>query len=398
MGNIYYVGVDVDYTNNLGKFDKKLDLSLRFNDANAVMVSVKNAYLEDKLNAKSEIVFGRKPLDWSFVDTHWGFGNVNNRENFDFFTPGVEGLTGITYKRSLSDNSECSLFGSVIYIPELNPGMRINSEEGTIEAVSPWSTPPNSTVELGGIDYNIKYDVDMSGLPGTIFKPSVGANCTYRINKHVSVNAFVINKPEGKINTGAEVSTKDGFVQIGVSPQAFYQTVSGGSVDYTNAKMKAYVSVLTTSPEDYPDGDAIVTNWTEIATEKYSESYFGTGISKDWDFLSLGLHYVARISEYSKTDNMLAVDPRWNQAVNFYAKYSFTENLSAMTDLKYDALTHDRLMMFGGQYLWRQKHRFSAGVNIIASADAENDIDTVESFWSRFRNNDAIYAKYGYLF
>jgi hypothetical protein len=126
--------------------------------------------------------------------------------------------------------------------------------------------------------------------------------------------------------------------------------------------------------------------------EKRREDFVGGGIVKEDDQLAYGFNYVARLSPFDREDDILAQDPRWNQAINAFTRFNFTTKFSAKTDVKYDMLTTDRLVMVQAQYLASQQLSLTAGVNMIGTPT------NGKSYWSPYKNNDAVYAGLRVLF
>jgi hypothetical protein len=143
---------------------------------------------------------------------------------------------------------------------------------------------------------------------------------------------------------------------------------------------------------EYPVGDPLVTQYTQIEVEKRREDYVGGGISKENDRYGMGFDYVARLSPFNKEEDILAEDPRWNQAVSGWFRYRLNRFFQVSADVKYDMLTTDRLVQLKASYFPTRNSVLNVGVNMIGTpADGR-------SYWSPYTNNDSLYAAMRYLF
>lgn len=392
-GNRYSGSVFFDYHNRPSSYSDSLESRFTFagmiNDQSLLMYSLQEAYIAKRVAADDEFKMGRQILNWSPVDAIWGFGKLNNRRNFDYFEPGQEGLIGFQYTARSANGWRLSAFYSPIYVPELNPSLDIDDKKKTITSKHAWTTAPErkATIEVGRPQAPIRYNVDAPGINEVIFRHSGGMNIGFD-TKHVSTDFFWMRKPENQISAMADVrvDTIQNVVNADVTPQFYYHDVYGSSMRYHNKDLQMYVSAIAIRPNTYPDGDETATLLTEIPTEKRREDYAGGGISKTNDLYSYGLNYVARLSPYDRKLDRLAVDPRWNQAINVFASRNFGKHYSLLGDLKYDMLTTDRLLMVRGIYNATRSLQLSVGVNMIGTP-----VDG-KSFWSPYTNNDSVYG------
>jgi hypothetical protein len=392
-GNRYNVDLNFDYhKNDPHLMERKFTFNALLNDQNTSMFSLNEAYL-NKRWTRSELVSGRQILDWSMVDAQWGFGKLNNRQNFNYFTPGQEGLVGGNFKHRYNNGVKLQIFGSFLYVPETNPSLDINNSKGTITSNNPWANPPSRTATIGNREIPIRYKVDYPSLNDIVFRYSIGASLAYE-TEHWKTNAFYMRKPENNISTTVQVSydSSADIVRASIDPQVYYHDLYGGNLAYVNDGLTIYVSGIAIRPNDFPDGDLTAFEYTQIEMEKRREDFVGGGIVKEDDRLAYGFNYVARLSPFDREDDILAQDPRWNQAVNAFTRFQFTTKFSAKTDIKYDMLTTDRLVMVQGQYMATSQLAISGGVNMIGTPT------NGKSYWSPYKNNDAIYAALRVLF
>lgn len=392
-GNRYNMDLSFDYHRQRpGLWEKRFRVNALVNDKNAVMYSVNEAYLTNRWG-RSEMQIGRAILDWSDVDSHWGFGKINHRQNFNYFEPGQEGLIGVVFKRRHASGWRFHIFGSPFYAPELNPSLDINKSEGTVTSKNPWAKPPARTARISSQDVPIFYDVDYPEIHEVVFRPSGGVNVGWE-NKHWEAGIYYLRKPENQVSTQVEVSLNQtvDLVTARVKPKFYYHDIYGGNLRWKNKDVTIYTSAIAIRPNTYPDGSLEAAQYTQLDIEKRREDYVGGGIAQENDDLGMGFDYVARLSPFNRSEDILAEDPRWNQAVHGWVHYTFNSHLSASFDGKYDMLTTDRLVMFQVTYYPIRALAVNAGVNMIGTPN------NGKSYWSPYTNNDSLYAGLRYSF
>lgn len=392
-GNRYNMDLSFDYHKHRpGLWEKRFRFNALVNDESALMYSVNEAYLTNRWG-RSELQLGRAILDWSDVDSHWSFGKLNTRQNFNFFEPGQEGLMGITFKRRHANGFRFHIFGSPLYVPETNPSLDINKSKGTITSKNPWAKPPARTARISSTDVPIFYDVNYPQISQVIFRPSAGFNLGWE-NKHWEGGFYYLRKPENNVSTQVEVSVANDIsvVNAKITPRFYYHDVYGGNLRWKNKDATIYFSGIAVRPNTNPDKSTGEVEYTELDVEKRREDYVGGGIAQENDLFGMGFNYVARLSPFNRSEDILAEDPRWNQAINGWARYAFSSHFSASFDIKYDILTTDRLVILQANYYPVRMLALNAGVNMIGTPNDGN------SYWSPFKNNDAVYAGLRYLF
>lgn len=397
-GNRFNANMFFDYHQNgdpdlVQKLESKFSFAGLVNDQSLGMYSLQEAYIGVNLTRNDSFKLGRQILDWSAVDSIWGFGKLNNRRNFDYFEPGQEGLVGLQYEHRFSGGLRIGGFISWLYVPETNPALDINKGDKTITSRHPWAKPPASTADGEGANLKISYDVNQPDIVDVIGRYSVGGNLGFE-TKHWVIDNFIIRKPENQISLGVtfEADFVERIVDVQIDPEFYHHDVYGSTLKYRNRDVELYVSGIAVRPTTFPSGNEEATRLTEIKEQKRREDYLGGGISKSNDLYSVGLNYVARLSPYDRVRDGLAEDPRWNQALNAFFARSFGRKIKLSVDGKYDMLTTDRLVMFRADYKVSRNLVVNTGINMIGTPTSQ------ESFWSPYTNNDAIYGGLKYVF
>jgi hypothetical protein len=397
-GNRYNADFEIKYDRNNGTnytrgLETKFHAAALVNDQSLGMYSLQEAYVGGSLTSKDHVRVGRQALNWSTVDQVWGFGKLNNRRNFDYFTPGQEGLTGLTYERRSSNGMRYRAFATGLYMPEMNPALDIDSKDRSITSRHPWADVPASHTVYQGREMDIKYDVNYPSLSEVVYRYGVGANVGYE-SKHWTMDNFIMRKPENQISPDVQIKNIDfttDVIDVKITPKFYYHDVYGSTLAYRNMDYTVYVSGIAIRPNEFPDVAEEV-KYTKIKNKKRREDYVGGGIAKSNDLYTVGFNYVARLSPFDRNEDDLAIDPRWNQALNVHALRNFGRHYSLSGDVKYDMLTTDRLVMVRGNYNVSKELQMNLGVNMIGTPSSGR------SFWSPYTNNDMIYGGLRYVF
>jgi hypothetical protein len=390
------------YKDDKYTLERKFDFAAQVNDQSLTMYSLQEAYLAkkglfrdyDHAEKTGDVLkVGRQRLDWSMLDQTWGLGKLNNRKNFDFFNPGQEGLVGLAYENKSSSGFYWKVFGSGLYVPEMNPGLDIDKSDKTIKSRNPWANPPAATTNIETKETPIQYIVDYPSISDVIYRYTLGGNIGWE-NEHWGFAGYLIRKPENQLSTNVEVALAEdsASVKAFVKPEFYYHDVFGGNIKYKNADVEMYVGGMAIYPNTFPDGNQTATTYTEIKTEKRREAYLGGGISQINDKFGMGFNYIARVSPFDRDRDSLAQDPRWNQAINGFVSRTFKRKYRVSGDIKYDMLTTDRLVMLRAGYNVSKELLMSFGVNMIGTPNSG------KSYWSTFTNNDALFAGARYIF
>ena len=389
-GNLYWAEAGIKYDRVEKDSETHLDAKFQYTDLAYLQYSVKEASIKHKYKSV-DLSYGRVYVNWSPLDRSWQLGHVNGRVNFDYYDSEQEGLVGLLLQSKNRTGFTWELFGSPIYVPELNPGQDIDEDNGTIKPKSAWASEIANEVDLGSGSIPIFYDVDTPEITDIVFQYSLGARLGYR-TQNFSANAFYMRKPENNLTLGAGVRldpVMNNQLTAGIEPRVFYHDVIGGDINY---KLKNGIllraSTLFSLPEREPE-DAFSRQFSEttnIKTGKRRENYWGVSAIKQGRDYRLALRYIARVSEFDRTDDVLAQNPRWGQAVNVFAQFRFAKKFRATLDAKYDMLSFDTVISADLTYQASRNLQFRAGVRVIGID--ENEI----SFWTPYVNHDSVYG------
>ncbi len=374
------------------KFLFSFETNLQYEDNNLFLFSLKKLSAKH-LSEKLDIEYGKFPLNWSSLDSDLGIGKINNRENFDFFHPRVEGLAGINLTYKLNPHFSFDVFGSFLYIPELNPPLNIDKKNRSIDSKSPWASAPDSTATVGSATFDLLYDTEIPEIMDIILKVSYGLNLSYKIN-NFSANAFYVRKPENKLTNKASVelpAAGSGLkAVVSIAPLEFQHSVFGGELGYKfKENFKAFTRFISSKVDYKPADDFDIASnnvGVGITVEKNDESYLDFGIHSEFSKIKGTLGYLIRVSDFQKTTILTGI-PRWENTLHFDLDYQFHDKFSVHANLKYDFSNKDRVYYMGIDWKAKSYLTTSLGAQIIGSPS------NGDGFWANYRQNDSIFAE-----
>lgn len=395
-GNTHFFDANFkyDYKKPFVDMEGKFDISLRYNDADFLMFSIKEAQMTH-LGENWEVSYGRLDLNWVEADKVWGLGKINNRVNFDSFNPGQEGLVGARAKLQISSILMLDVYGSFIHIPELNPPLNIDKDSGSITSKSPWAALPSTTFQNGSLSVNLKYNVEAPKVKDVVLNESYGLNLRLSPYKQLHITSFFLRKPENNLSNTASLTLIDSTsAVVDVNPRIFYHTLYGGQITYAPSSfLDFYASYYVSIPGDKPldDNDFITFDIDKgLTLEKFEEEYVALGMRYKSSLMKLHLGFLNRTSDFDR--GTLTKVPRWSQAMNLSGTIRFSRSFFGNFDFKYDTLVYDRLYQASLTYQAANELDFKIGAQIIGSPDIG------EGFWVTFRDNDSFFAEAKYKF
>ncbi|MBT4790160.1 MAG: hypothetical protein HON90_01195, partial [Halobacteriovoraceae bacterium] len=246
-GNKHFGFMNVKYQSyNSANYYKGLSISSQINNEEVMQYSIKEALIEHR-GVNSRLAIGRTNLDWSHADEIWGLGKVNNRINFDYFEPGQEGLVGIFYDIKSASGFELGVFGSFLYIPELNQGLIVDKKNRSVACKTMWCDAPLSSAEIEGKNVPIHYDVNYPDTSKVVNRVSAGLKLGFEY-KSFYINSFYMRKPENTMSIIAEVSVESDLSEVTaeVTPQFYNHDVRGGNIELKlSERFKLYGSYIS---------------------------------------------------------------------------------------------------------------------------------------------------------
>ncbi len=383
-GNKYFGNFNFSYHDAAAKsFRKNVNVAAQVNDANDFMYSIKEANMV-KDWGRNQVAAGKMKIDWNELDQTWGYGFINNRQNFDLYNPDQEGLIGFKWDRNFR-RFNVSLFASTFYIPELQPGLEV--EDGQVIRKSPWARSVPTSINSMDRDVGIYYDVNMPQAKDVVFKQSLGLNFGYD-SKSTEFNVFAVRKPENnpRVSGVGEYNDKRGMVDAKITPEFVYHNVTGATLAKKYKDYRVYIS----SVNEYPDKHEIkeTDETTAIQDERGRKNYVGIGSCRVNDKQSIGINYVQLVdSDSGLEDDEL----KFKKAINLNWSRKIGKKINVDFDYKYDLVSKDQIIQHNAAYLMDRNMSLAVGLKIIS---APND----ESYWAEFRDQDMAYSSFTYLF
>lgn len=388
-GNRHFTQFDFSYLKNRPEgTSHRAVTAARYTDAGEFLFSFPEANITNVFK-HIKLHVGRFILPWSPMDKVWGLGYLNNRQNFTFYEPGQEGLTGVGATFDHNSGFYASTFASAIYIPELNPSSTV--KDGKITSKNIWTTPPPTSAIINGVNTPISYFLEKPDLSKILFRGSYGQQLGFQ-NDLFDWNAFYMFKPENNIRPAGDARlTPNGQIIANIKAKLYYHELYGTTATLKYKGYKGYLSVFRIDPQNSPVNDPLLVEYVKIETELERRDYGGFGVSKEGESYKAGGNWIALLSSPKASQDLLGNKSRFREALNFFLTINITEKLKNTFDVKLDFLKGDKIFMEDLSYDFGKGWMGSVGFNLI-DAPADN------SFWAAFRNNDAVYGSASYNF
>lgn len=361
-------------------------VSARLTDAGEFMFSVPEANVNKTWNF-FEVHAGRFILPWAPMDRAWSLGYVNNRKNFNFYTPGEEGLIGAMAGVDFSFGLKLQTFGSFLYLPELNPSQQV--KDGQTSSKNIWASPTPKYAEINGVKTPIRYYLNKPDISSIIFRPTFGQLVGYNYS-YFDVNSYYLIKPENSIRAAGDARlTTGGEIIANINAKLYYEEVYGTNFSIKHDGYKAYASWMRVDPKNSPANDPLFVQYIKIESQLEARTYSGFGASKQGDRFNTGFNWIAMLTKPKGSDDILANKSRFREALEVFLTLDITDKLKNNFDIKWDVMKGDKIIMEEIAYEFGRGLVVSTGVNLI-------DSPTDSSYWSKFRDNDAVYANMAY--
>jgi hypothetical protein len=387
-GNRGWAQFDGQYFNYSNDYNTTSMISTRLTDAGEIMISVPEANINKNWNY-FDFQAGRFLIPWAPIDRAWSLGYVNNRKNFTAYQPGEEGLTGVMGGVDFNSGFHIQSFASFLYIPELNPSQQV--KDGQVTSKNIWASPVPKYADINGTLTPIKYYLNQPDLKSIIFRPTFGQMIGYNYS-FMNISAYYLLKPENQVRAAGEAKlTTNGEVIANINAKLYYEEVYGSTLAFKHEDYKAYLSWMRIDPQNSPVNDPLFVQYIKIESQLEARNYGGFGASKKTQNYHIGFNWIALLTTPKGSQDMLANKSRFREALDVFFVFNFTERLRNNFDIKFDVMKQDKIIMEEIAYEFNRGIVLSTGVNII-------DSPTDSSYWSKFRDNDAVYANMAYNF
>jgi len=377
-----------------------------FYTADMFMYSAPEVYFIRE-NSTNRLIFGRKIIDWNKYEQFWGLNHINAQRSYDLLDDKPEGPIGIFYEQTLWNRLKTSLFLSYVYIPQLNPSIKV--KDGKITSPSDSVVYPSKLEPVEGGPINpIVYDLNQPKWSDVVFQKSLGFNLAYDYN-NFSLSTYALYKPENKlrINARGSLNGLNSYDEAEVIAQPFvnYHGVYGLLTGYQNSFTSNFLGVeiidanteldnifksidpLKVEPQQRPEKKDVF----DIRPSYVAQTYLHYTTIIPRDTYSISLNYIRLLSNESvQKDSFFQEASHFIDAVGIGGNLSFTDHFSTLVKWYYDFKRQDNIVKT--EIGWNSKsYGLVLGLEVLSAPDSE-------SYWSNFRTNDSVYSKFSIVF
>ncbi|MCB9061139.1 MAG: hypothetical protein H6622_06430 [Halobacteriovoraceae bacterium] len=376
----------------------------RIHFGNTAQFSVPELYAKYD-SANTTLYLGRKILNWNSHEGFWGIDHIDHIQAMDFASQEREGLAGI-YISTKFYGINFSVLSSPVYIPQLNPGMRV--VDGKVKSSSEWAQLPPTHAEItpGNIE-PIEYVVNRPSNSEILLQRSFGLRVAKDYPKG-SVSAYGLFKPENqlRLNIDGKYDPNKYVAEVQVTPVVNHHMIYGFEWVHNLRDLSFTIGSTLIDPNDsFFSGvrlfdflkidrsvrDEVVQTSTQKRPNYVKESYYYLGATKEYKNLKLALFYLDHITKHNNADEYLFDTVKWHQAIGTNVAYFSKYRFKIESTFKYDFKMRDLLSQIG------VSREFSKGLTgklmttLVSSPNAN-------SYWTPFRANDLIYSQLSYTF
>ena len=400
VANSWY-GIDFHDSWKINKFKARThaDISARhYTQGNSTIFSIQEAYVE-KIRGKTTFVSGRQVLDWFPQEKFWYLGKVNGLRSFSLTEEDQEGLVGIKFNRKMW-GGEVNVFGSLFFIPELNPGYIFRN--GQIIGNNEWSRMPPTEIRFREGRAPVKYELIQPDIKNLLSQKSFGVNFK-RDLKWLSLSLFGMVKPESKLRSGAYgyyEQIDDDAAKMRIRGFSLKHSVYGGYVNFPIMDYNLKVGAIYINPDPNSAEKFKPESYENYQYEPdiFKERYYTISLSGAWGRTGISLNYISgketliqKFDESSNAEPLFGSEMKWQNALGIHVYHEFMDRFSLDAKVQADIDKLDRLFNAELKYKYSNFAEILVGAEIL---DAPDD----SSFWSTFRSNDSTYAKLSYIF
>ena len=369
-----------------------------FTQGKSTIFSIQEAYIERK-RGDTTFVSGRQVLDWFNAEKFWTLGKLNGLRSFSFTEEEREGLIGLQFKRRMW-GGEVGVFGSLLYLPELNPGYTFR--DGEIVGNNEWSRMPPTEIRFREGRAPVKYELIPPDIQELVAQQSFGVNFKKDLD-WVNLSFFGIVKPEAKLRSGAYgyyEQINDDAAKMRIRGFTLSHAVYGGELAIPMGDLKLNLGAMYIEPDPKSAEKFEPESYENYQYEPdiYRERYYVASLVSAWGTGGVSLNYISgkeelvqKFDEDSNAEPLFGSEMKWRNAIGMSVHYEMFDRVTLDAKVQADLDNLDRLFKAELKYRYSNFAQIMVGAEII---DAPEDT----SFWSTFRSNDSSYAKLSYIF
>ncbi len=352
------------------------------------LYSLSEAFIQQKRGI-TEVQFGKKILDWNRNEKYWSLGELNQLRGFNLLEDHEEGLLGLHLDRR-GRYFRVSLFGSYLFLPQLNPGVEI--VDGKISSSSEWAKLPPDSIDFNDELIPIYYTLDMPKISSVILQESYGA----LLGAHWtggSLNVYGLYKPENllRINaTGYYEQDTEERAKVITRPFVNHHWVYGFGLSQKLYNITFDGGIMHIAPNHGEDNDFEFESLKIVPTYN-NETYAHANVGIDFNNYKLSFNAIGLLSKVPSVLEPFTKVSKWRQAFGVKGELSLFDRLSAKANYKFDTILKDSIFTASANYLFLNRALLEVGIEFLESP-------TSVSYWSAFRSNDSFYTKLSYKF
>ncbi len=352
------------------------------------------------------VSFGRQRHEWSRLDTDWGIGLWQPLFRWDYVRPQQMGLTGL-FIESRRSNLNFTAFVSGIHLPDQQANFKI--ENGQLVSGNRWFRPPVSRLQINQGDREIMYNVEKPEVSEVIFNPSVGFSVRTGDDTYGPWSRFsVADKPANQYHISIETkginNLATGVIEPVIHPSIIRHRLATAETGFQGERSAIYLSATA---ERFSD-PKLPAEWEQ--TPVRDANYYGIGISRDSHFFDTrALVYSGFVyrdeaatndsglisAQLSSSTQKMGFEKLWSVGAR-YPVYP-QRHLKWSSELKYTYSFSDRGEWLMGQlgYAPEISWKLYVGFDLFGAPDK---FDGVQSFISKYRDNDRIEGGFSHVF
>lgn len=352
------------------------------------------------------VTFGRRRHEWSRLDSDWGIGLWQPLFRWDYVRPQQMGLTGLfveTHRRNLNFMA----FVSGLHLPDQQSNFKIVN--GELVSANRWFRPPVSRLQINKGDRDIIYDVEKPEVSEVVFNPSVGFSVRTGDPTYGPWTSFsVADKPANQFHIAIQTeginNLATGVIEPIIHPSLIRHRLATAETGFQGERASFYLSATA---ERFSD-PKLPEKWEQ--TPLRDANYYGVGLSRDTHFFRtralIYSGFVYRDETATTDDGLISAQlSSSTQKMGFERLWSIgarypvypQRHLKWSSEVKYTYSFSDRGEWLMGQlgYSPEVNWKLYVGFDIFGAPD---EFDGVQSFISKYRDNDRIEGGFSHVF
>ncbi|MEI7972983.1 MAG: hypothetical protein WCH11_01300 [Bdellovibrio sp.] len=352
--------------------------------------------------------FGRHIRNWSWLDREWELGLWEPKFALDSLRPVRQGLTGIFYERSSSQQSFL-LFVTPVFIPTMGPEIR-EKNQGLV-AESRWYRAPSSSLNLFGKEIRVLYSLDEVNIANLVTNPGAGFRWSVQPHENWELAVNYAQKPINQLSVRyrRDLITRapdnpDGQAVVG--PALSLHELGGSDFFWHTGAWKVYASYLEDRPKKQrAPGDQSSGRIEWIQQQPGEMKIWGAGVVWQNVDRQLRVSYLNAQEELSEDVDSMgvvrgAIFPHRLQYTRAL-RVSWSEQWNSRFSHQFSWLREEDqkgdIVMTLIRYQNPRPWIWSLGFDVL-SLDDSSSSNSDDRFINQFRLNDRIFGGISYVF